>query len=163
MALRRHGRVLGLTMAALGVFLFLITLFSLWQHNNIVSRFMRGITGMPMHESMILWISVPIIAASLMLIIAAIAIFQVQQNRVSIDVMGLNDRESMVVKYLIGRGGVAEQREIAKGLGLTRLQTHRIIASLRNRNIVDVERYGRTNVVRLKADKIKQLGEPSLN
>ncbi len=122
-----------------------------------MSEVMRNIAGMPMHESMMFWMSAPAIAASLMLIIAAITIILTQQNRGDISVVGLNDRERMVVDYLIMRGGVAEQREIAKGLGLTRLQTHRIVSSLRNRNIVDVERYGKTNVVRLKADKAKQL------
>ena len=156
-----HGRVLALTMATLGVFLLIITLTSLWQHNNIMSEVMEGITGMPTHESMMFWISAPAIAASLMLIIATITIFLVQRNRRNINVVGLNDKESMVVEYLRERGGVAEQREIAKGLGLTRLQTYRIVSSLKNRNIVDVERYGRTNKVRLKADKINQLGEHS--
>ncbi|GBC70587.1 hypothetical protein HRbin02_00355 [Candidatus Calditenuaceae archaeon HR02] len=162
MAISRHGKVLALLMATSGVSLLLITLFSIWQHNNIMSEVMGDIINMPIHESMLFWMSVPLVAASLMLIIAAIAISLVQQKkRVDSGVVGLNDRESMVVGYLIERGGVAEQREIAKGLGLTRLQTHRIVSSLRNRNIVDVERYGRTNMVRLKADKVKQLGQRS--
>jgi uncharacterized membrane protein len=145
-------------MAALGASLLLITLFSIWQHNSLMSEVMRGLNIMPMHESMLFWMSVPLIAASLMLIIAAIAIFLAHQNREDISVVGLNDKESMVVGYLIERGGMAEQREIAKGLGLTRLQTHRIVSSLKNRDIVVVERYGRTNVVKLKADRVKQLG-----
>ncbi|MCS6769941.1 MAG: helix-turn-helix domain-containing protein, partial [Candidatus Caldarchaeum sp.] len=52
-------------------------------------------------------------------------------------------------EYLTRSGGEAEQKEIAKALGYSRLKTHRLIASLRRRNIVEVKPHGRTNLVKL--------------
>lgn len=151
LSLGGHGRVFGYAMTISGASLLLISLLSLWQHNNIMSEAMRSITGMPMHESAMFWMIIPAIAASLILVSGGIAILLVHGSLGEGNVVGLNDRESMVVEYLIRRGGVAEQREIAKELGFTRLQTYRIVLSLRSRNVVEVERAGRTNLVRLRA------------
>lgn len=108
-----------------------ITVVSFWQHEMVMNEAART---MPMHELMMFWMSVPATAASLMLIAASIAIYLANRREAGgAGVVGLNERERMVVDYLIERGGAAEQREIAKMLGLTRLQAHRVISSLREK------------------------------
>ena len=45
--------------------------------------------------------------------------------------------------------GIYLQKYITKEAGLSRLRTHRVVAALSERGIVQVEKYGNTNQVRL--------------
>ncbi|MDW8073364.1 MAG: hypothetical protein RMJ28_03895 [Nitrososphaerota archaeon] len=151
---RRH--VFGVLTATLGVSLLSISLLSLWQHNLLMNEAMRGLPNIQLHETMMLWMSLPTAAASAALIAISITYILTQLRGAKTGLVGLTERESAVVKYLTSHGGVAEQREIAKALGLTRLQAHRVVSSLRSRNIVEVEPLGRTNLVRLRIDNLGQ-------
>lgn len=140
-------------MLSLGASVLALTLTSIWQHDSIMSRAMKSIMGVEAHGEMMLWMIVPPLVSSLALILAAVMIFLIQPVRGDSGVIGLTERERAIVDYLADRGGWAEQREISKELGLTRLQTHRVILSLRKRGIVETEPHGRTNIVKLKTEK----------
>ncbi len=99
--------------------------------------------------NMMVWMALPFIIAALTLIILPLAVYLLGTNR-TVGIVGLTDEEKAVVDYLTRSGGMSEQREVARALGLSRLKTHRLISSLRRRGVVTVEPKGRTNLIKLK-------------
>ncbi|HZY46465.1 MAG TPA: hypothetical protein VFE96_01595 [Candidatus Bathyarchaeia archaeon] len=61
----------------------------------------------------------------------------------------LKPEERSIVNVLDAHGGVYLQKYITKEAGLSRLKTHRIVAALSERGIVEVEKHDNTNQVRL--------------
>jgi uncharacterized membrane protein len=61
----------------------------------------------------------------------------------------LKPEERSIVNVLDAHGGIYLQKYITKEAGLSRLKTHRLVAALSERGIVQVEKYGNTNQVRL--------------
>ena len=61
----------------------------------------------------------------------------------------LKPDEQKVVQTLRQAGGSLLQKEIAKQTGFTRLKTHRILARLAERRVIEVERAGNTNKITL--------------
>jgi len=61
----------------------------------------------------------------------------------------LKPEERSIVHVLDAHGGTYLQKYITKEAGLSRLKTHRVVAALSERGIVQVEKYGNTNRVRL--------------
>src|SRR5947199_1382870 len=61
----------------------------------------------------------------------------------------LKPEERSIVHVLDAHGGTYLQKYITKEAGLSRLKTHRVVAALSERGIVQVEKYGNTNQVRL--------------
>src|SRR5256884_7951311 len=61
----------------------------------------------------------------------------------------LKPEERSIVNVLDAHGGTYLQKYIAREAGLSRLKTHRVVAALSERGIVQVEKYGNTNQVSL--------------
>jgi uncharacterized membrane protein len=61
----------------------------------------------------------------------------------------LKPEERSIVNVLDVHGGTYLQKYITKEAGISRLKTHRVVAALSERGIVQVEKYGNTNQVRL--------------
>src|SRR5690348_16742052 len=61
----------------------------------------------------------------------------------------LKAEERSVVHVLDVHGGEYLQKYITKEAGLSRLKTHRVVAALSERGIVQVAKYGNTNQVKL--------------
>jgi len=61
----------------------------------------------------------------------------------------LKPEERSIVNVLDVHGGTYLQKYITKEAGLSRLKTHRVVAALSERGIVQVEKYGNTNQVSL--------------
>src|SRR5437879_9407102 len=61
----------------------------------------------------------------------------------------LKPEERSIVHVLDAHGGTYLQKYITKEAGLSRLKTHRVVAALSERGIVQVEKYGNTNQVSL--------------
>ena len=61
----------------------------------------------------------------------------------------LKPDERTIVNVLDAHGGTYLQKYITREAGLSRLKTHRLVAALSERGIVQVEKYGNTNQVRL--------------
>src|SRR5439155_2384755 len=61
----------------------------------------------------------------------------------------LKPEERSIVNVLDAHGGTYLQKNITKEAGLSRLKTHRVVAALSERGIVQVEKYGNTNQVSL--------------
>jgi len=61
----------------------------------------------------------------------------------------LKPEERSIVNVLDAHGGSYLQKYITKESGLSRLKTHRVVAALSERGIVQVEKYANTNQVRL--------------
>ena len=57
--------------------------------------------------------------------------------------------ERSIVNVLDAHGGAYLQKYITKESALSRLKTHRVVAALAERGIVQVEKYGNTNQVKL--------------
>src|SRR5436853_4316965 len=61
----------------------------------------------------------------------------------------LKPEERSIVNVLDAHGGTYLQKYITREAGLSRLKTHRVVAALSERGIVQVEKYGNTNQVSL--------------
>ena len=61
----------------------------------------------------------------------------------------LKPEERAIVAVLDAHGGTYLQKYITKETGLSRLKTHRLVATLSERGIVQVEKHGNTNQVAL--------------
>lgn len=61
----------------------------------------------------------------------------------------LKPEERSIVNVLDAHGGTYLQKYITKEAGLSRLKTHRVVATLSERGIVQVEKHGNTNQVSL--------------
>src|SRR2546428_1075596 len=61
----------------------------------------------------------------------------------------LKPEERSIVNVLDVHGGTYLQKYITREAGLSRLKTHRVVAALSERGIVQVEKYGNTNQVKL--------------
>src|SRR6058998_2027030 len=61
----------------------------------------------------------------------------------------LKPEERSIVNVLDAHGGTYLQKYITKEAGLSRLKTHRVVAALSERGIVQVEKSGNTNQVKL--------------
>ena len=61
----------------------------------------------------------------------------------------LKPEERSIVTVLDAHGGIYLQKYITKEAGLSRLKTHRLVAALSERGIVQVEKYENTNRVTL--------------
>ena len=61
----------------------------------------------------------------------------------------LKPEERSIVNALDAHGGTYLQKYITREAGLSRLKTHRVVAALSERGIVQVEKYGNTNQVKL--------------
>ncbi len=76
-------------------------------------------------------------------------------RRLSAIVKTLSDEERKVIEVLNSHDGKYLQKYIRSEAGLSRLQTHRIVARLSERGIVTLEKTGNTNQV-LLADWLKK-------
>lgn len=61
----------------------------------------------------------------------------------------LNKDEKLVVKKLIENDGKVLQAEVSRIEGLGKVKSHRIIQRLVDRNVIVVESFGKTNIVKL--------------
>jgi uncharacterized membrane protein len=61
----------------------------------------------------------------------------------------LKPEERSIVNVLDVHGGTYLQKDITKEAGISRLKTHRVVAALSERGVVQVEKYGNTNKVTL--------------
>lgn len=150
----RFARALMVFSAVAGVVLLATVFVSVWQHDLAMERMMPSMRGM---SWMMMWVYLPVVVTALVLIVLPFALYFSAADVPA--VAGLTDEEKTVVEYLTRVGGSAEQREISKALGLSRLKTHRLVKSLLRREIVDVEPRGKTNLVKLrKLRKVSDVG-----
>jgi hypothetical protein len=61
----------------------------------------------------------------------------------------LKDDERRVVEALSGTGGEGLQRDVQRAAGFSKVKTHRVVARLAERRLVEVTPSGRTNRLRL--------------
>lgn len=61
----------------------------------------------------------------------------------------LKDDERQVVEALTESGGTAFQRDLQHVTGFSKVKTHRVIARLAERRLVEVTRTGKTNRIRI--------------
>jgi len=64
----------------------------------------------------------------------------------------LNEDERKVVQKLIENNGKALQAEITRLDGMSKLRTHRAVRKLLSKNIVEIEKYGKTNVIKFSKE-----------
>lgn len=70
-------------------------------------------------------------------------------DKIDVAIRLLNDNEKLIVQALIDNDGDMLQKDISTELGLSRVQTHRSIQSLIERDIVTTEDYFNTKKVTL--------------
>ena len=68
----------------------------------------------------------------------------------------LNYHENKVVKKLIENNGSILQSEISRMPGMGKVKTHRILKDMKIKNIISMEKYGKTNRINL-SDDIKKI------
>jgi uncharacterized membrane protein len=74
---------------------------------------------------------------------------QMEIDKIEVALKLLNENEKLIVQALIEKGGEILQKDISSEMGLSRVQTHRSVQSLINRDIVTVENYFNTNKISL--------------
>jgi uncharacterized membrane protein len=73
----------------------------------------------------------------------------IESPKIDVALRLLNDHERLVVQALIDHGGEMLQKDITYELGLTRVQTHRTVQSLIEREIVTTQDHYNTKKVTL--------------
>lgn len=64
----------------------------------------------------------------------------------------LNYNENKIVKKLIENNGSMLQSEISRMPGIGKVKSHRILKDMKIKNIVSIEKYGKTNRINLSED-----------
>jgi len=64
----------------------------------------------------------------------------------------LNYNENKVVKKIIENNGSILQSEISRMPGMGKVKTHRILKDMKIKNIISIEKYGKTNRINLSED-----------
>ncbi|MFA6329422.1 MAG: hypothetical protein WCX64_01910 [Candidatus Micrarchaeia archaeon] len=104
---------------------------------------------------------IPIIAAFSILIGAGVYYLMSQKIEVkeeslkkngSLILNLLNSDERKVIERLIEGGGRALQAEITRLPDMSKVKSHRIIRRLHQRGAIKIERFGKTNIVKLNDD-----------
>ena len=72
-----------------------------------------------------------------------------ESNKIEAALRLLNENKKLVVQALIDHGGEMLQKDISYELDITRVQTHRILQSLINREIVTTEYHYNTKEITL--------------
>ena len=74
----------------------------------------------------------------------------IETDKIQVALRLLNDHEKQIVQVLIDHGGEMLQKDISNELNLTRVQTHRAIQSLIERDIVSAEDHFNTKKITLR-------------
>ena len=74
----------------------------------------------------------------------------IETDKIDVALRLLNDHEKQIVQALIDNGGEMLQKDISYQLNLTRVQTHRAIQSLIERDIVTAEDHFNTKKITLR-------------
>lgn len=74
----------------------------------------------------------------------------IETDKIDVALRLLNDHEKQIVQALIDKGGEMLQKDISSELDLTRVQTHRAIQSLIERDIVSAEDHFNTKKITLR-------------
>ena len=61
----------------------------------------------------------------------------------------LNKDEKLVVQKILENDGKAFQSEISRIEGIGKLKSHRIIQRLSDRQVIEIEKHGKTNIIKL--------------
>lgn len=64
----------------------------------------------------------------------------------------LNEDERKVIKKVLESNGRVLQAEITRMSGMSKLRTHRAVKKLLSRRIIEIEKYGKTNSIKLTKD-----------
>lgn len=61
----------------------------------------------------------------------------------------LKDDEQLVVRYIIDQGGEVEQRDIVENVSYSKAKISKLLSDLEERNLVEKQKQGRVNIVKL--------------
>jgi len=61
----------------------------------------------------------------------------------------LGKEERAVVKKLVDENGKALQSEISRIEGIGKLKSHRILQRMKDKGVIEIEKFGKTNIIRL--------------
>ena len=64
----------------------------------------------------------------------------------------LNKDEKKIVEKIIEENGKIYQSELSRIEGIGKLKSHRIIRRLEDRSVIEVEKHGKTNIIKLKKE-----------
>lgn len=68
----------------------------------------------------------------------------------------LNKEEKLVVQKILENDGKVFQSEISRIEGIGKLKSHRILQKLSDREVIEIEKHGKTNIVKL-AENIREV------
>ena len=69
----------------------------------------------------------------------------------------INQEERAIIERILQAGGSILQSELSRAEGLNKVKVHRILARLRQRGILILESYGKTNRVKMEPGLLKTL------
>ena len=71
------------------------------------------------------------------------------QNTAEIVLQFLGGEEKAIVKKLVEENGKCLQAEISRIEGIGKLKSHRILQRMKEKRVIEIEKFGKTNIVRL--------------
>ena len=154
MALRGLPLTIFLVIVVIFTFLSVSAWVTAWRHSMVMEGMMGGIAPIWWMGPTIITIILAVVALTFYILTQNIATGSKAGEGVEA-IRGLTEEEARIVRLLKENGGQVLQKEISKSLKISRLKTHRLVASLKKRGVVDVEKWGNTNLVKLVGDADK--------
>jgi uncharacterized membrane protein len=94
-------------------------------------------------------------ASILVLLIASLLFLRTRKKPIDVQPLAavyqvLLPDEQKIIDSLVKEGGRTTQRKLSRLTGLSRVKTHRVVRRLAEKNIIEVEPAGRTNIITLE-------------
>jgi uncharacterized membrane protein len=94
------------------------------------------------------FIAVAVIAA----LLPTYFVLRVGKKSERIVLSALDPFEKKVMEVIISEGGRVNQKKVVQKTGLSKAKVSRLVNSLAKRNLITIERFGRTNILKLKKE-----------
>lgn len=96
-----------------------------------------------------------IVAGAVIIAVAVYIVFRYSKRTEKMVLSVLDEYEKKVVDIINAAGGVVNQKRIVQETNLSKAKVSRVIKSLVDRGVVEIERQGRTNKIKLLKKKFK--------
>lgn len=119
------------------------TINGVCQHENQLNMLIQSIP---------LFVGLGIIVGALVYYIMSRQLVEKQKslhNTAEIVLQFLGKEEKAVVKKLVDEGGKCLQSEISRIEGIGKLKSHRILQRMKDKGVIEIEKYGKTNAIKL--------------
>lgn len=128
----------------------------IWRYTNISSEMpiKFQVVYEPIKSQFLIPIE-PIIIVSIILIAIAVAVYiRIIRRPEKLVLSVLDEFERKVMDILVASGGTVNQKKIVQETNLSKAKVSRVVKSLADRGLIEIERRGRTNKLKLVKKKL---------